>query len=224
MPGHALDNTYDVVVIGYGFAGAVAAIEASDAGASVLLLEKMQDPGGISICAGGGLRVAKRFDEAYAYLRATNAGTTPDDVLEVIARGMTTLPEYFEGLARVSDAKLSLRDRESNYPLEGYRTFQFLDVESVPGFDAARDYPHARALRSGPNVFKVLEDNVKKRRIEVRLGTAARRLTRNSANEVTGVLVDGASGEHAIKARRGVVLACGGFEADHAMQSQYWQF
>lgn len=219
-----MDNTYDVVVIGYGFAGAVAAIEASDAGASVLLLEKMQDPGGISICAGGGLRVARRFDEAYAYLRATNAGTTPDDVLEVMARGMTTLPEYFAGLARASDAKLALRDRESNYPLTGYRTFQFLDVESVPGFDAAREYPHARALRNGPNVFKVLEDNVRKRPIDVRLATPARRLTRNSAHEVTGVLIGGASGERAVKARRGVVLACGGFEADHAMQSQYWQF
>src|SRR5690242_15150472 len=87
-------ETYDVVVIGYGFAGAVAAIEASDAGASVLLIEKMQDPGGISICAGGGLRVAQSFENAYAYLQATNAGTTPDDVLEVIARGMTTLTPY----------------------------------------------------------------------------------------------------------------------------------
>src|SRR5688572_33149246 len=116
-----MDTTYDVVVIGYGFAGAVAAIEASDAGASVLLLEKMQDPGGISICAGGGLRVAKNFDDAYAYLRETNAGTTPDDVLEVIAKGMITLPEYLAGLARVNDAKLGLRDREMNYPLTGYR-------------------------------------------------------------------------------------------------------
>src|SRR5688572_31854452 len=215
-----MDTTYDVVVIGYGFAGAVAAIEASDAGASVLLLEKMQDPGGISICAGGGLRVAKSFEQAYAYLRATNAGTTPDDVLEVIARGMTTLPEYFEGLARASDAKLAVRDRESNYPLTGYRTFQFLDVDSVPGFEAAREYPHARALRNGPNVFKVLEDNVRKRPIDVRLATPARRLTRNSAHEVTGVAIDGASGPRTVKARRGVVLACGGFEADAAMQKQ----
>ena len=39
----------DVVVVGYGYAGAVAAIEAHDAGADVLLIEKMPDPGGISI-------------------------------------------------------------------------------------------------------------------------------------------------------------------------------
>lgn len=221
---HAFDEAYDVIVVGYGFAGAIAAIEASDAGASVLLLEKMKDIGGISICAGGGLRVARSFDDALAYLQATNAGTTPDDVLEVMARGMTTLPEYFEGLARVSDAKLVTRDRESNYPLPGYRTFAFLEVDSVPGFDPIREYPHARALRNGPNVLKVLEDNVKRRPIDVRLGTAARRLVRNSANEIAGVLTSGEASERRIRARRGVVLACGGFEADHAMQQQYWQF
>ena len=53
------DETVDVVVVGYGFAGAVSAISAHDAGASVLLLEKMADPGGISVCAGGGLRLSR---------------------------------------------------------------------------------------------------------------------------------------------------------------------
>ena len=43
------DEAADVVVVGYGYAGAVAAIEAHDAGADVLLIEKMPDPGGISI-------------------------------------------------------------------------------------------------------------------------------------------------------------------------------
>ena len=45
----AIGRAYDVVVVGYGAAGAVAAIEAARAGASVLLIEKMPDPGGISI-------------------------------------------------------------------------------------------------------------------------------------------------------------------------------
>jgi succinate dehydrogenase/fumarate reductase flavoprotein subunit len=37
------------------------------------------------------------------------------------------------------------------------------------------------------------------------------------------VLVDGPQGPRRIAARHGVVLACGGFEADPAMQAQHWQ-
>ncbi|MDP6484822.1 MAG: FAD-dependent oxidoreductase, partial [Nitrospinota bacterium] len=44
------DEEFDVVVVGYGYAGGISAIEAHDAGSRVLLIEKMPDPGGISIC------------------------------------------------------------------------------------------------------------------------------------------------------------------------------
>ena len=47
------DETYDIVVIGSGFAGLAAAIEARQAGASVIVLEKMRTPGGNSIINGG---------------------------------------------------------------------------------------------------------------------------------------------------------------------------
>ena len=45
------DEVFDVVVVGYGFGGAVAALSAHDCGAEVLLAEKMPNPGGISICS-----------------------------------------------------------------------------------------------------------------------------------------------------------------------------
>ncbi|MPZ46329.1 MAG: FAD-binding protein [Betaproteobacteria bacterium] len=117
-----------------------------------------------------------------------------------------------------------MRDRESNYPLPGYRTFGFVEVESVPDFDPVREYPHAQALRNGPNVFKVVQDNVNRRPIEVRLGTTASRLVTNTGGEIAELVTRDSMRKRAIKARRGVVLACGGFEADHGMQRQYWQF
>ena len=220
---HAFDQAYDVVVIGYGFAGAAAAIAASDSGAKVVLLEKMPDPGGISICAGGGVRIAKSHADAFAYLKATNADATPDDVLDVFAREMTTLKQHLAELATVNRAELVTIDREGNYPFPGYKTFQFIEVDRIPDFDAAREYPHARAVRKGANLFKVLQDNVVGRQIDVRLATAAARLLTNDAREVAGVLAEGPGGRTKIKARRGVILACGGFEADQAMQKQYWQ-
>ena len=47
------DETYDVVIIGSGFAGLAAAYEAKKVGASVVILEKMRTPGGNSIINGG---------------------------------------------------------------------------------------------------------------------------------------------------------------------------
>ena len=68
--GNGVDDTwdavFDVVVVGYGYAGAVAAIEACDHGSDVLIIEKMPDPGGISICSGGNVRTADDAEQAFA--------------------------------------------------------------------------------------------------------------------------------------------------------------
>ena len=129
------DESVDVIVVGYGFAGAVSAISAHDAGAETLLIEKMPHLGGISICAGGGLRLSDNRDAAFAYLQATNDGTTPDDVLHAFVDGMFELHDYVRELAKVNGAELARIDRPGNYPFPGHGSMYFLEVESVPGFD-----------------------------------------------------------------------------------------
>ncbi|NIS68519.1 MAG: FAD-dependent oxidoreductase, partial [Proteobacteria bacterium] len=52
------DEIADVVVIGSGFAGLTAAIEARSAGAAVIILEKMKARGGNSIISDGGIAAA----------------------------------------------------------------------------------------------------------------------------------------------------------------------
>src|SRR5665648_1094351 len=49
------DESVDVVIIGSGFAGLAAAIEACKSGASVLVLEKMRAAGGNSFISDGGV-------------------------------------------------------------------------------------------------------------------------------------------------------------------------
>src|SRR5688572_13733048 len=191
----------------------------------------MPDPGGISVCAGGGIRIAADAGEAFAYLKATSGGKTPDDVLRAFAQGMVELPEYMERLVAVNGAQMIGigRTREGNYPFPGTGTLQFIDIESVPGFDATQSYPHAIVNRSrsksssGANLFKVLQDNLERRPIDVRLATPAKRLVTDGRGAVTGVVVESGGRVRTIKARRAVILACGGFEAGHEMQRQYWQ-
>lgn len=223
------DESVDVVVVGYGFGGGIAAIEAHDAGAEVLIVEKMPDPGGISMVSGGAVRCAESADDAFAYLKATCAGTTPDPVLQVLADGMEGARDYVKGLAGQVGATLmesvSAAKRGGNYPFPGWETFYSVKIDDLPGFDRASVYPQVRCRASfmGPKLFRVVQLNVEQRAIEARLSTSARRLIADDAGRVIGIEIDGPDGRRSVEARSGVVLACGGFENAPEMQRQFWQ-
>jgi len=53
----------------------------------------MPQPGGTIYC-GGAVRCAKNAKDTFRYLEVTNSGTTPDDVLGVLGKGMTETEEY----------------------------------------------------------------------------------------------------------------------------------
>src|SRR5690606_31790490 len=52
---------------------------------------------------------------------------------------------------------------------------------------------------------------------------ALRLITSGHDNEVLGVSVEDSSGVRRVRARRGVILACGGFEGNPAFQEQFWE-
>lgn len=217
------DELFDIVVVGFGFAGGAAALAAHDSGARVLLIEKMPDPGGISICAGGGVRTVTDRQRGRDYLRQTVGPDVPDEVLDMMTEGMLGLESYFRKLAQVNNATIRVRDRGGNYPFPGHDALGIVEVAEIPGFDARSEYPHARGRLLGPNVFKLLHDNIRARDIEVRLETAAQRLITGSDGSVLGLTVNQQGQVRHIGARKGVILATGGFEADPVMQRKYWQ-
>lgn len=218
----SFDEEFDVVIAGFGFAGGIAAIEAHDAGAKVLVLEKMPDPGGLSILAGGAVRCARNAEEALSYLVATNAGRTPVDVLRVLAEGMVDLEDYVRELGAALDAEIEntamadmANKKGGNYPFPGTETFYNTRICHIPNFDTATFYPQIVCKDSlsgrGPLLFRAVQFAVSERRIEVRLETPVLRLvTAGPDNEVIGVVVGGRGGERTIRARRGVILASGG--------------
>ena len=161
------DDEYDIVIVGYGYAGGIAAIEAHDAGARILLVDKMANPGGISVCSYGAMRSAHNADQAFKYLKTTNGGRTSDPVVRALADGMAKIEPYMRKLAEVNGAVVSPREKVANYPFEGYETFYQTLIEEIPNFDPAAHYPHVRGAPGGARVFKTLEDSVAQRGIDI---------------------------------------------------------
>lgn len=73
-------DSYDVIVIGYGAASAVAALEGCDLRAKILLVEKRSQPGGISILSAGGSGSALTKSKLYctcSNMWRSHAGLNP---------------------------------------------------------------------------------------------------------------------------------------------------
>nr|WP_255561452.1 FAD-dependent oxidoreductase [Pseudohoeflea sp. DP4N28-3] len=217
------DREVDVIVVGYGAAGAVAAAEAASTGAHTLLLEKMPFPGGLSIASAGGIRIATDADAAFAYLQATCGGRTPDDLLRVLADGMTTIAGHLQQLAEKSGATASVSPALGNYPLPGFESLGYCEITHVPSLEGAEAYHAMSPVKNGVRLFKVLEDDVIRSGAEVQLEAPVERLLRDRNGRVIGVRALIAGRQTAIRATAGVILTCGGFEADRAMQRQFLQ-
>ncbi|MCP5368503.1 MAG: FAD-binding protein [Hyphomicrobiales bacterium] len=217
------DLETEVLVVGFGAAGGVTAIEAHDAGAAAMVIEKMPFPGGLSAVSAGGIRVSDDAEEAFKYLQATCGGRTPDDILRVLADGMVRVPDYMRRLARVDGATVTVTPALGNYPLPGCESLAYCEVSAVPELEKGGRYHATHATKNGGRLFKVLEDNVSARGIPVHLATAARELVVDGDGAVCGLIAERGGRALAIRAARAVVLTCGGFENDDEMKQQYLQ-
>lgn len=217
------DRTTDIVIVGFGAAGAVCAIEAADSGAEALVLEKMPDPGGLSAVSAGGARVCTDIEECYKYLLATSGGRTPDNIMRGLAEGMFEIPAYLRKLAEPLGAVVKVTPALGNYPLPGYESLGYCQVDSVPALQGLTSYRAIRGIKEGTKMFKVLEDNVTLRNVPVLYNAPAERLLQNERGEIVGLVAKIDGKEQRIRARKAVILACGGFEHSDEMKRQYFQ-
>lgn len=224
------DKETDVVVVGYGLAGAVAAIEAHNSGAKVLILEKSQYPGGCSILSGGYVLCADDVDQATKYLEKMSGDRVHKGLIRPFAQGLVDNEQYIRQLAEINDGKAKTygRDEEKGwpityrYPFEGSSTFYTVTIQEIPGFSGK--LPWVQRLRpNGVNLMKMVMDHVEHKHIETLFSTPAKRLITNASNTVTGLVAQSADGELSIRTRRAVILACGGFEQNEWLQLQYLQ-
>ncbi len=226
------DYETDVVVLGYGFAGQGAALEASDAGASVIVCDKAprEHVGGSSAAnknwSSGTLGPDAEADFNY-HVSLCGPTVTDMDAIRMHCEENQKLPEYFEKL--------------------GAQVNHYEDVIAytmIPG--------GPEMLRPGtPNALQCLApqsyidenpntpwqewmiDLLEEREIPLMCNTAGKQLIRNPiTGEILGVkcltdltftkdFIEQGGTEIYIKANKGVVLATGGYEANPEMLINY---
>ena len=193
--------TVDVVVVGYGPAGAAAALGAQAAGADVLVLESSEHGGGNALYSGGFLFDVPG-DACVAHLDALCFGRTDPAVLETYAEGLHGLAEWLAGIGapteRFDPPPIRLPAPFPSWP--AFPAGNAIEYHVVSGGDGRR----------GAQLWSRLDAAVRERAITVRFGAGVTDLVIDDGR-VTGVVT--ATGD-TVLARGGVVLACGGFEAD----------
>jgi succinate dehydrogenase/fumarate reductase flavoprotein subunit len=201
-------------VLGFGPAGAAAAITAADAGADVLVVEKTGRGGGNAPNSGGFLWDVAEPD-AVEHLDVLCGGQTDRAVLEAYAAGLHTVRAWVRELGGETMEFVAPTDVESPRFLPAW--------PNLPGAGAVSYHLLAGAPPpSGAALWELIEAGVRARGIAVHYDTAATRLLLDGDGAVTGAVVRDADGaERAITARGGVVLACGGLEGDPALRAAY---
>ena len=202
------DREADVVVVGYGGAGAVTAITAHDAGAEVLILEKAPEgeEGGNSRVAGQAWFTPMPVSKGIIYFNALCGDyTVPQEMVRM----------WTEEMSRNTDWVRSLGGNPLEMAPLGTGTGK--EFSEIEGADCVRIY-----LLNGEvgyeRLWKLLKASVEKRRIDVLYKIPGKELIQNCmTKEIIGIRAGQTSNLYNIKARKAVVLTCGGFENNQEM-------
>jgi succinate dehydrogenase/fumarate reductase flavoprotein subunit len=220
----------DVVVVGYGGAGATAAITAHDKGSRVVILEKMDKGGGATFLSNGGIVVPMAMDYV-DYLYAICAGFTDRDLLETFVEEAMKIEDTIRDIGGMFERWVSQEVGISFPPLTRPSWPKVPSGKSmarghIKAYDVSppKENPSiAERVRAvgrpyGPDLWRLLTENVQRRAIPVMTSTPAKDLVKNEAGEVVGVVAERQGQEVFVKAKKAVVLTTGGFGANEAMR------
>jgi 3-oxo-5alpha-steroid 4-dehydrogenase len=209
------DAVADVVVVGFGAAGACAAIEAVDAGADVLVLDRFTGGGATAISggvvyAGGGTRhqqaagVEDSPGQMLAYLRLETAGAVSEETLRSFCEGSVDMLGWLESHGVPFEG--SLAPYKTSYPTN--RHYLYYSGNELSGPARAVAAPAQRGHRakgkgtSGKAVFAPLRHAVEQRGVRVQGLTRAEELVTDESGAVVGVVCSTIEGAPAHVVRR----------------------
>lgn len=214
------DAEYDVVVLGFGGAGATAARFAADNGAKVLLVDSAPEgeEGGNTRYCGQAIGAGNDYQKLYNYYSSLTAPMHLDEeIKKTFVSGMFHMQEYVQKYLDVEPFSFdqsahgkAMKDGIHEYPeYPGSDAYDMLAVHDGL-FDAA--------------LWKILRQKVIDRRqnIDIWYETPAKHLVQNEYHKtVLGVQVDRKGTTLNVCAKNGVVMALGGFENNQKQIENY---
>jgi 3-oxo-5alpha-steroid 4-dehydrogenase len=235
------DHEADVVIAGYGVAGAAAAVEAARAGADVLVLERTGSWGGAAAMAGGfiylgggtPLQKACGFDDSVdnmaAFLNvAMGPGAHENRIADYCAGsvehfnwlvdcGVPFKAEFFSepGWEPMGDEGLMYSGGENAYP------FNTIATPAPRGHVPQMSNKKQGEASAGYMLMKPLVETATAAGARPLYDLRAQRLVVESDGRVAGIVARQYGADVTIRARRAVVLATGSFAYNDAMVAQY---
>jgi 3-oxo-5alpha-steroid 4-dehydrogenase len=231
------DLETDVAVIGFGAAGACAAIEAADAGARVMLFERNSGSGGASGLSGGEIYIgggggtdaqrAAGFEDSTedftAYLKLAGGPCADEAKCELYGR---------EALNHYAWLKAQGVPYRGNYlpgkhiePTDDSTLIWSGSEAAAPFCDQAKPAPRGHVIQhmgwgGGRPLVDVLEASARAKGVEVVVDARALALICDGPR-VVGLVVRIDNQPRFVKAAKGVALATGGFVFNEAMRRKY---
>jgi len=212
------ERAADVVVVGYGGAGAVAAVTAHDCGAEVLVLEKQAEAAHTSNTqmSMGVILIPDGVTDAIAVMRVVGRVNVErpesldisEEVIATWAQYACSNRDWLIKMGAFGFVPMADPGRKADWQgLAAMKVYHLLAANGRPGY--------------GVDLFRFLDGPVRARHIAVHWKSPASGLIRNSKGEVLGVRALQAGRQIAVQARRAVILTCGGFEGDPAAHRTY---
>lgn len=223
------------MVVGHGIAGGAAAIEAARAGAEVVVLERMTRGGGSTALStglvyfGGGTAIQRAcgFDDSVEDMKAyvalaAGAGADPERV-ELYCENSVEHFEWFRSLG-IEYSETFLDDKVTHPVTTDCLTFSGNEL-SWPFSEQARPVPRGhkpkREGEAGGYIMEAVLAATEGAGAKVLNDCRIERLVQAEGGRVVGVTGQRDAASLAVKARKGVVLATGGFIMDRAMVARH---
>lgn len=215
------DATYDVVVLGFGGAGATAARFAADAGAKVLLVDSAPEghEGGNTRYAGQLVGAGEDFDRLKAYYKKMSEPMDlAEDMIDTYVDGMVHMRDYMKRYLGVEPFSVAHDWDNSKGDLSG----MVHEFPEYPGSDAY-DMLLVHDGLLDAQLWKVLKKQVTDRAkaIDVWYSSPVEHLLQAEDGTVIGAQIENDHILKNIRAVNGVVLATGGFENNRKMVQDY---